>query len=983
MRRVSILCIVVLATVVAVAKGAFLIASTGSRSAPPANAASRAVEGMRTAYVSQTARTDASRRALTFLFGTRKVQAREDEAAASSAEAFMFRDWTTGMASAVTVYLDSHSRASRLLVGLYANRNGRPGQRLATGSLARPRKGAWNRVHVSLTSVQAGKRYWVAVMGEGGQLFFRNSPRGRCGDEGSRGARDTAHSLPATWASEPHWNACSMSAYVSGTAFGLSFGPIAPTGTGPGGATTASGAAPANPSAPVVSGTAVQGGLLTASSGTWAGATPTAYTYQWQVCSNGNCTNIPGATASTYVLQPSDLGDTIDVVVTALTSSGSVSQTSAQTATVTNTGVYTAPAARTFDWDPGLNPVGGIPDASWAQSGATIEPSGDTSGATDTENIQNALNNCPADGVVQLGLGVFYIQAPISMERSYCVLRGSGPGPGNWPTSNGEPVAASGTGGTYLESTGNYAPLVVMGPRYGNNGGGTPTNLTADGERGATSVTVASTAGLAAGGLAVVDQVNGNTTVSTAVSNVDAFTSSAPGVLQVASTANFPTSGTIEVVTSGGVAAITYTGLAGGDEFTGCVFEDGQSGSVSTSASVLDTSLSHWNSKQPENGSGWFEEPNRPLGDVMEIASVSGNTVNFTTPLPITYKVSQSAHLLPLLNVVHDVGVENLYMYGATGGDGGGATHMWNCDHCWVTHIEASDNDEPINLDWSFGDEVTDSYIHDAPGGLHDDTASYGIVLSNYTSNVLIQNNIVMRFDKVDAMRSAGGGNVFGYNFMDDGMDLGGEWSEDTLEGNHMTTPHYELFEGNEAPNADTADTWGNSIYITYFRNYLTGEDLDYPGVQPVRAAGLSQYDGWYSFVGNVLGEPNDSNMVGYEAINGDPSLSGYEWSLCNLNADDNVPDGGLCLSTVLRDGNYDYYSNEVHWHGIGGTGVNNGLTPPTDDILPDSLYLTSKPAFFGTTAWPWVNGSSASDPLPGQLPAEARYAAGTPNTVQ
>ena len=96
-----------------------------------------------------------------------------------------------------------------------------------------------------------------------------------------------------------------------------------------------------------------------------------------------------------------------------------------------------------------------------------------------------------------------------------------------------------------------------------------------------------------------------------------------------------------------------------------------------------------------------------------------------------------------------------------------------------------------------------------------------------------------------------------------------------------------------------------------------------------------------------------------------------------------NVPDGGECMSTLLRDGNYDYYSKQVHWHGIGGTGAGNGLTPPANATLPNSLYLTSKPAFFSSTAWPWVNGSSSASPLPGTLPAKARYDAGTPNTVQ
>ena len=95
------------------------------------------------------------------------------------------------------------------------------------------------------------------------------------------------------------------------------------------------------------------------------------------------------------------------------------------------------------------------------------------------------------------------------------------------------------------------------------------------------------------------------------------------------------------------------------------------------------------------------------------------------------------------------------------------------------------------------------------------------------------------------------------------------------------------------------------------------------------------------------------------------------------------VSDGGKTMATVLRDGNYDYVTGQTHWHGIGGTGAGNGLTPPANATLPASMYLTAKPAFFGSNAWPWVDGSSATNPLPGSLPARQRYDAGTPNAVQ
>ena len=93
--------------------------------------------------------------------------------------------------------------------------------------------------------------------------------------------------------------------------------------------------APVSTAAPAISGSAQQGDTLSASNGSWSNS-PTSYAYQWQDCtSSSSCTNINGATSSTYTLASSDVGKTIDVVVTASNAGGSASQASAQTGTVT------------------------------------------------------------------------------------------------------------------------------------------------------------------------------------------------------------------------------------------------------------------------------------------------------------------------------------------------------------------------------------------------------------------------------------------------------------------------------------------------------------------------------------------------------------------------------------------------------------------------------------------------------------------------
>ena len=89
--------------------------------------------------------------------------------------------------------------------------------------------------------------------------------------------------------------------------------------------------APSNTTAPKINGTAEVGQALSATTGSWTGSTPISYSYQWQ---QDGTTNIAGATSSSYEPVVSDVGHTLDVVVTATNSAGKTSATSAQTAAV-------------------------------------------------------------------------------------------------------------------------------------------------------------------------------------------------------------------------------------------------------------------------------------------------------------------------------------------------------------------------------------------------------------------------------------------------------------------------------------------------------------------------------------------------------------------------------------------------------------------------------------------------------------------------
>jgi chitodextrinase len=120
---------------------------------------------------------------------------------------------------------------------------------------------------------------------------------------------------------------------------------------------------PVNTSLPGVTGTAREGRILTASTGTWTGADPISYAYQWRRCdaAGNGCSNIGGATAGTYALTAADVGSTLRIQVTASNTAGQATATSGPSGVVQGATVG----------DPVVAIAGDIASCAWSGDEAT------------------------------------------------------------------------------------------------------------------------------------------------------------------------------------------------------------------------------------------------------------------------------------------------------------------------------------------------------------------------------------------------------------------------------------------------------------------------------------------------------------------------------------------------------------------------------------------------------------------------------------
>jgi hypothetical protein len=139
----------------------------------------------------------------TTLLGSTANNTANDYNPDGQAEAFQFTASSTGTVHHLWLKVNTGFTAPTVKLGLYTNTatGNHPATLLTSGS-ATPLAG-WVDIPVGAASVASGVKYWIAVLGVGGVIRFRDgsSPGGV---EGS--LQTTLTGLPSTWSTGPNWS---------------------------------------------------------------------------------------------------------------------------------------------------------------------------------------------------------------------------------------------------------------------------------------------------------------------------------------------------------------------------------------------------------------------------------------------------------------------------------------------------------------------------------------------------------------------------------------------------------------------------------------------------------------------------------------------------------------------------------------------------------------------------------------------------------
>ncbi len=369
----------------------------------------------------------------------------------------------------------------------------------------------------------------------------------------------------------------------------------------------------------------------------------------------------------------------------------------------------------------------------------------------------------------------------------------------------------------------------------------------------------------------------------------------------------------------------------------------------------------------------------RAMAQVVKVINkVSNDVVDIYPQLYHEFDISYSPQAMKLDAVIMGVGIESLTIDAMTSSQGGNtAGHVWfiNAVDSWLYDIELHGvMGRAVWLYQASRITIKKSEIHEKPDHVaeYGTNGGYGIFVGPHASDNLIEDNTFHKLVLPISMEGADAGNVISYNYITDNR-----WDPDSPSCRVSVLGHgghsmMNLYEGNIIDDGRIGfdQYFGTHSYYTIFRNRIEQERTPCSFFR-LGVIDIQRKHHFMNILGNVLGTLGwEDHYERYNEPYSDSTNSViYRTGYSSESEDFTGGDTGV-FTTMFRHKNFDYFTNSIKkCNEVTEPGCYN-INP--DAQLPNSLYLSSKPSWFGGLSWPPIGPDV--NPMNGTIPARERF---------